>query len=319
MKPTDVNIDTMLKRLHLANARRAWRAMIDRAESEAWSCRDFLALLVAEEVAHRQQTRIQRLSRRGGFPFLKTVDDFDFTYQSTVKLSLLGSALSADFVTDGRSLILHGKSGRGKTHLAVAVGYRAIQNGFDTLFVSAAELIEDLSAASRDNRLADALVRYVAPHVLVVDEVGYLSYGPDAANVLYHVVRHRHQAQRSMIFTSNKHPDAWGAVLHDDDLAAAIVDRVLERGRLLHLDGPSMRTKHLGVDAPAHAEAGSGPVVRVLCAQSTVLDVSLISSTIPTISAIYFSRRVRRSREEAARAIARNDTTFLAASARWRL
>jgi DNA replication protein DnaC len=263
MKPTDINIDTMLKRLHLANARRAWRALVDRAETEAWSCRDFLAILLAEEVAHRQQTRIQRLSRRGGFPFLKTIDDFDFTYQTTVKLSLLGSALSPDFVTDGRSLILHGKSGRGKTHLAVAVGYRAIQNGFDTLFVSAAELIEDLSAASRDNRLADALTRYVAPHVLVVDEVGYLSYGPDAANVLYHVVRHRHQALRSMIFTSNKHPDAWGAVLHDDDLAAAIVDRVLERGRLLQLDGPSMRTKHLGLDAPAHAEAGSHPVARI--------------------------------------------------------
>jgi DNA replication protein DnaC len=268
MKPTsinidDINIDTLLKRLHLANARRTWRDLVARAEKESWSCRDFLALLVAEEVAHRQQTRIQRLSRRSCFPFLKTIDDFDFTYQSTVKLSLLGSALSPDFVTDGRSLILHGKSGRGKTHIAIAIGYRAIQNGFDTIFVSAAALIEDLSVASREGRLADALIRYVAPDVLIVDEVGYLSYGPDAANVLYHVVNHRHQARRPMIFTSNKHPDAWGAVLHDDDLAAAIVDRVLERGRLLQLDGPSMRTKHLGLDAPAHAEAGSADVVRI--------------------------------------------------------
>jgi DNA replication protein DnaC len=259
----DINIDALLRRLHLANARRTWRDMIARAEKESWSCRDFFAVLVAEEVAHRQQTRIQRLSSRGGFPFLKTVDDFDFTYQSTVKLALLGSALSPDFVTDGRSLILHGKSGRGKTHIAVAIGYRAIQNGFDTLFVTAAGLIEDLSVASRDGRLADALVPYVTPHVLVVDEVGYLTYGHDAANVLYHVVTKRHQAKRSMIFTSNKHPDAWGAVLHDDDLAAAIVDRVLERGRLLHLDGPSMRTKHLGLDAPAHADAGSQQVVRI--------------------------------------------------------
>ena len=263
MNTTDINVDALLKRLHLANARRSWRDMIARAEKEAWSCRDFLAVLVAEEVAHRQQTRIQRLSSRGGFPFLKTVDDFDFTYQSTVKLALLGSALSPDFVTDGRSLILHGKSGRGKTHIAVAIGYRAIQNGFDTHFVTAAELIENLSVASRDGRLAEALGRYVAPHVLVVDEVGYLTYGHDAANVLYHVVTKRHQAKRSMIFTSNKHPDAWGSVLHDNDLAAAIVDRVLERGRLLHLDGPSMRTKHLGLDAPAHADAGSPQVVRI--------------------------------------------------------
>lgn len=253
MNTSDLDVDALLKRLPLANARRTWRDLVARAETEAWSCRDFLALLAAEEVAHRQQTRIQRVSGRCGFPFLKTIDDFDFTYQSTVKLALLGSALSPDFVTDGRSLILHGKPGRGKTHIAVAIGYRAIQNGFDSLFVTAAELIGDLSVASRDGRLADALARYVAPHVLVVDEVGYLTYGPDAANVLYHVVTKRYHATRAMIFTSNKHPDDWGAVLHDDDLAAAIVDRVLERGRLMHLDGPSMRTKHLGPDAPALA------------------------------------------------------------------
>src|SRR5579871_1227172 len=172
MKPSDIDVDALLKRLHLANARRAWRALVERAEKEQWTYRDFLALLVAEEVAHRQQTRVQRLSRRALFPFLKTIDDFDFTYQSTLRLSLLGSALSPDFVTDGRSLILLGKPGRGKTHLAVALAYRAIQNGFDALFVTAAELIDDLSAAFRDGRLVDALTRYTHPHLLVVDEVG---------------------------------------------------------------------------------------------------------------------------------------------------
>jgi len=263
VNPNDVDIDGLLKRLHLANARRVWRDMVVRAEKEEWSFRDFLAVLVAEEVAQRQQTRVQRLSRRAVFPFLKTIDDFDFTYQTTVKLSLLGSALSPDFVTEGRSLILTGKPGRGKTHLAISIAYRAIQNGFDALFVTAAELIDDLSAAFRNGGLADALVRYVAPDVLVVDEVGYLTYGTDAANVLYHVVNDRHRRRRSMVFTSNKLPDAWGAVLHDDDLAQAIVDRVLERGRWLRLDGPSIRTKHLGLDAPASPEAASPPPARI--------------------------------------------------------
>ena len=259
----EVDIDGLLKRLHLANARRAWRDLVRRAEEERWNFHDFLSVFVAEEVAHRQQTRVQRLSHRAAFPFLKTIDDFDFTYQTTVKLSLLGSALSPDFVTDGRSLVLHGKPGRGKTHLAIAVAYRAILNGFDARFVTAAELIDDLSAAARDGRFADTLAPYVAPDVLVVDEVGYLTYGTDAANMLYHVVNDRHRLRRSMVFTSNKHPTAWGTVLHDDDLAAAIVDRILERGRLLHLDGPSIRTKHLGLDAPPTAEAVSAQPARI--------------------------------------------------------
>ena len=255
MTPTDDDeLDLLLKRLHLANARRLWRALVDRAEKDEWSYRDFLVVLVSEEIAHRQQTRLGRLSRRARFPFLKTIDDFDFTYQSTVRLSLLGSALSPDFVTEGRCLILTGKPGRGKTHLAVAVAYRAIQNGFDALFVTAAELIDELSAAFREGRLAQALQIYTHPSLLVVDEVGYLTYGTDAANMLFHVVNDRHRRQRSMVFTTNKSTAAWGHVLHDEDLAQAIVDRVLERGRLLTLDGPSMRTKHLRLDEPLTAE-----------------------------------------------------------------
>jgi len=247
---TDAQLDAVLKRLHLANARRAWRDLVQRAEREEWSYRDFVALLISEEIAHRQQTRIARMVRRARFPFLKTIDDFNFMYQSTVRVSLLGSALAPDFVTEGRCVIFGGKPGRGKTHLAVAIGYRAIQNGFDALFVTAAELIDDLSAAFRTGRLADALARYVHPAVLICDEVGYLTYGTDAANMLFHVVNDRHRKKRAMIFTTNKPLAGWGRVLHDEDLAQAIVDRILERGRVLTLDGPSMRTKHLGLDDP---------------------------------------------------------------------
>lgn len=254
MNTSEIPIDSLLKRLHLANARRIWRDLIVRAEKDSWSFQDFLATLVAEEVAHRQQTRLARLTGRARFPFLKTLDDFDFTLQSTLRLSLLGSFLSPDFVTDGRGLILSGKTGRGKTHLAIAIAYRAIQNGFDALFTTAAALIDDLSRASREGRLREALVIYTHPHVLVIDEVGYLTYGTDAANVLFHVVNDRHLKKRPMIFTTNKSLRAWGRVLHDEDLAQAIVDRVLERGRLLELDGPSMRTRHLSLDLdPAQA------------------------------------------------------------------
>ena len=249
----DTDLDALFKRLHLANARRVWRDLVHRAERETWAYRDFLALLASEEIAHRQQTRLTRLTRRAHFPFLKTIDDFNFTYQTTLRLNVLGSALAADFVTERPSLIFAGKPGRGKTHLAIAIAYRAIQNGFDAYFTTAATLIDDLSAAFRRGELADALPRYTHPAVLVVDEVGYLTYGTDAANMLFHVVNDRHRRRRAMIFTTNKTLKAWGAVLHDDDLAQAIIDRVLERGRLFRLDGPSIRTLHTNLDEALNA------------------------------------------------------------------
>jgi hypothetical protein len=107
-----------------------------------------------------------------------------------------------------------------------------------------------------------ALAEYVRPHVLVVDEVGYLAYGDDSAN-LYHVVNDRHIRRRSMGFTTNKHPKRWGRALHDEDLAEAIVDRILERGRLLRLDGPSVRTKHLVGDDLVDEDQGDSAGSRV--------------------------------------------------------
>jgi DNA replication protein DnaC len=240
-----IDVDAMLKRLHLANARRTWRDLCARAEKEDWTYQHLLEVLFSEEVAQRQQTRLSRVTRDAGFPFLKTVDDFDFTFQSTLRISMLGTMLSPDFFTQGQNVVLHGRPGRGKTHLAIAIAYRAIQLGFDARFVTAAELIDDLSGAGAQGRLREALVQYVQPHVLVVDEVGYLAYGDDAANVLFHVVNERHLKRRSMIFTTNKALKKWGRVLHDDDLGDAIVDRVLERGRVLKLDGPSVRSKHV--------------------------------------------------------------------------
>lgn len=242
-------LDPLLKRLHLANARRVWRDLVARAEKEEWTYGALLQTLFAEEVAHRRGTRLARAVRAARLPFLRTVEEFDFSYQSTLRLTTIGSLLSPDFVTEGHTVIFEGKPGRGKTHLAIAIAYRAMQNGFEALFTTAAALIDDLSAASRQGGLREALSAYVKPHVLVVDEVGYLAYGHDAANVFFHVVNERHIRRRAMVFTTNKSPRRWGAVLHDDDLADAIVDRILERGRHLRLDGPSVRTRHLADEA----------------------------------------------------------------------
>jgi len=138
-KLTAGELEALMRRLNLAQTRRIYPQVADQAEKQEWSYRDFLAFLLAEEVAHRQQTRLVRLTRKAHFPFFKTIEEFDFRLQSTLRKTVLGSYLGPEFVNEGRSLILHGKEGRGKTHLAVAIGYRAIQNGFETLCTTAAK------------------------------------------------------------------------------------------------------------------------------------------------------------------------------------
>jgi DNA replication protein DnaC len=243
MKPSDIDLNSLLKRLHLATVARVLPEHEMRAAEHGLTHRDFLALLLAEEIAHRNDSGINKRTRAAKFPFLKTIEEFDFTFQSSLRRQALGPFLGPEFVSEGRCLVLSGKPGRGKTHLAIAVAYRAIQNGFDARFVSASALIDDLSNASRQGRLREATAAYVDPAVLVCDEVGYLHHADDAANVLYSVVDLRYLKRRPVVFTTNKPLSQWGSVLHDSELAEAILDRVLERGVHIELGGKSWRTK----------------------------------------------------------------------------
>lgn len=248
------DLELGLKRLHLPTIRRLAPEMCAQAEKENWTFRELLEQLVAEEIAHRCETRIARAVRKARFPFLKTIEQFDFSFQGSVKLKTLGRFLGPELVEEGRGAVLLGRPGRGKTHLAIAMAYRAIQNGYEALFETAAALLGKLHKAQAQGRVEEALEEYIAPHVLVIDELGYLTYGSDAANHLFPLVDQRYLLKRPILITSNKDPSDWGKVLHDPDLAEAIVDRLLEHGEVIRLSGKSYRQPQTEVTGAVTSE-----------------------------------------------------------------
>lgn len=240
-----MSLDIMLKRLGLSTIQRLVPELTTLAEQEEWSYRQFLERLVSEDIAQRSERRTANQIARAKFPFYATIDTFDFTFKSDLKKKMLGRFLGPELVSDKRSLILESPPGTGKTHLCVSIAYKAIQNGFNARFTTAAALINELRVADDLNA---ALKPYVQPHVLVIDEMGYLGYGPGAADVLFQVVDQRYLKGRPILFTTNKPLKHWGRVLHDEELARAIIDRTLHYGEYLKLTGASYRLKDRNID-----------------------------------------------------------------------
>jgi len=251
------DVARVLKRLHLPTIARLSGLFAERAAREGWSHQHYLEALIMEEVNTRNATRIQTAARRARFPALKTIEDYDFVFQGSLKRAALGPFLDPDAVATGRNLILSGKSGVGKTHLCIAIAYKAIQHGHDARFVPARDLIDELAAAAREERLREATAAYLQPDVLVIDELGYLAHADTAANVLYGVIDGRYLQHKPILITTNKPLSQWGTVLHDPQLAEAILDRLLERGTHLELDGRSYRTRHLNPPKPPAPDSDS--------------------------------------------------------------
>ena len=249
-----MSLDTMLKRLGLSTIQRILPELAPLAEKEAWSYQQFLERLVSEEIAQRTERRVANQVVKAKFPFHATIETFDFTFKSELKRQMLGRFLGPELIGDNRSLILEGPPGTGKTHICIAVAYKAIQNGFMARFTTAAALINELRVA---HDLNAALKPYLQPHVLVIDEMGYLGYGPGAADVLFQVVDQRYLKRKPILFTTNKPLKHWGRVLHDEELARAIIDRTLHYGEYLKLAGASYRLKDrkLDFDLPTTSEA----------------------------------------------------------------
>jgi DNA replication protein DnaC len=205
---------------------------------------DFLEQLLQHEQTFRQQRSRALLTRMACFPAIKTLEEYDFGFSPGVPKALLHELAALGFVERAENIVLIGPSGIGKTHLAIALAYRAAQAGFKTRFVTAADLMLQLGSAQRQGRLKEYFNRAVlGPRLLVIDEIGYLPFGREEANLFFQVVAKRYE-KGAMILTSNLPFTQWADAFHGDTtLTAAMLDRLLHHAHILTLTGESYRLK----------------------------------------------------------------------------
>lgn len=216
--------------------------LAERARADAWSHEAYLAACLEREVAARQSHGGEARIRAARFPARKTLEDFDYDHQRSVRREVIAHLGALDFVEARENVVFLGPPGTGKTHLAIGLSIRACQAGHRVAFATAAEWVARLAEAHAAGRLQAELVRLGRYPLLVIDEVGYIPFEAEAANLFFQLVSSRYE-RASVIVTSNKPFGRWGEVFGDATVAAAMIDRLVHHAEVVSLKGDSYRLK----------------------------------------------------------------------------
>lgn len=236
-------LDSNLQSLRLGFMRENHKPLADQAIRDAWSHRDYLAALVQGELAGRHDRSIARRIRMARFPVIKTLDGFRWSWPSKINRLAAQDLFRLRFIEQKANVILLGGVGLGKTHLATALGYAACLEDVSVLFTTAIEAINALSAAQAAGRFPSELKKYLAPSVLICDELGYLPIDKHGADLLFQIISGRYE-RGSLIVTSNRAFKHWPEIFNNDSiLTSAILDRLLHHAQTVLIEGRSYRMK----------------------------------------------------------------------------
>jgi DNA replication protein DnaC len=221
-----------------------------RAEAEAWSLEKYLQLLAEAELEERRRRRVLRALKASHLPPLKTLDTLDQKHLSLKVRRRLPTLLSGDFLASAINILLIGLPGRGKTHLASAIGHRLIHQGYRVLFTPTYSLVQRLLAAKRELQLERLIQRLDKFHAVILDDLGYVQQSRDEMEVLFTFLSERYE-RRSVILTSNLVFSQWDRIFKDKITTAAAIDRLVHHSVILEMTGPT----HRGQEAKRRIDA----------------------------------------------------------------